>query len=95
MKIKPLFDRVVLKPIQNESKTSSGLVLAESNAEKPLLAQVITVGNGIEADGKPVEMQVNVGDKVIYSRYGGIEFKLDGQTYVIIRQSDILMVLED
>lgn len=95
MKVKPLFDRVVLKPLQNENKTSSGLILAESSTEKPMLAKVVYVGDGLNADGKDVKMQVSLGDKVIYSRYGGIEFKLDGETMVIIRQSDILMILED
>ena len=95
MKIKPLFDRVVLKPEIAQTKTQSGLIIPESTSEKPSIARVITVGNGIGFDGKDLKMQVKPGDKVIYSRFGGIEFKADNEQFIIIKQTDILAILED
>lgn len=95
MKITPLFDRVVLKEEkqpQNQTSTS-GLVLPETNQEKPLIAKVIAIGDGKTADGEKVSMQVAVGDMVLYSKYSGFVFKLNGEEVVIIRQSDILAKL--
>ena len=94
MKVKPLFDRVVLKPENTQAKTQSGLIIPESTSEKPSIAEVIAVGNGTGFEGKEVKMQISPGDHVIYSRFGGIEFKENDQTLVIIRQTDILAVLE-
>lgn len=91
MIIEPLFDRVILKAVKDsEQKSASGLVLPETNQEKPLIAKVVGVGDGITADGKTVDMVVAVGDKVVYSKYAGINFKIDGEEIVLIRQSDIL-----
>ncbi len=90
MTLKPLFDKVVIKAIETEEKTASGIVLPGSAQEKPQLAEVIAVGPGTE-DNK---MVVSVGDKVVYSKYAGSEFKLDGKDVVIIRQSDILAIVE-
>ena len=94
MKIRPLFDRVVIKSCEVEETTKSGLILTGNAKEKPQMAEVIALGPGGVVDGKDVTMSVNVGDKVIYSKYAGNEVKLDGEEYIIVRQSDILAVVE-
>lgn len=94
MTIKPLFDKVVIKTIETTETTPSGIVLPGSAQEKPQIAEVIAVGPGGIIDGKEIVMQVKVGDKVLYSKYSGSEFKLDGKEVVIIRQSDILAVVK-
>ena len=94
MKIRPLADRVVIKKVEAEEKTASGIILPGSAKEQPQMAQVIEVGPGGFVDGKEVKMEVSVGDKVIYSKYAGNEVKLDGQEYIILRQSDILAIIE-
>ena len=94
MTIKPLLDRVVLKVDNAEQTTASGIVLSAAAQEKPQFANVIAVGPGGVVDGKEVTMYVNVGDKVITSKYSGTEVKLDGEEYTIVRQSDILAVVE-
>ena len=94
MNIKPLFDRVVIKNVETETTTKSGIVLAGTAKEKPQMAEVLAVGPGGMVDGKEVKMQVQVGQKVIYSKYAGTEVKLDGQEVIIVRQSDILAVVE-
>ena len=94
MNIKPLFDRVVIKNVEVETTTKSGIVLAGTAKEKPQMAEVLAVGPGGMVDGKEVKMQVEVGQKVIYSKYAGTEVKLDGQEVIIVRQSDILAVVE-
>ncbi|CBK80758.1 Co-chaperonin GroES (HSP10) [Coprococcus catus GD/7] len=94
MKLVPLGDRVVLKQCEAEEKTKSGIILAGQAKEKPQEAKVIAVGPGGVVDGKEVTMQVAVGQKVIYSKYAGTEVKLDGEEYIIVRQNDILAVVE-
>ena len=94
MNIRPLFDRVVIKSCEVEETTKSGIILTGNAKEKPQMAEVIAVGPGGVVDGKDVTMSVNVGDKVIYSKYAGNEVKLDGEEYIIVRQSDILAVVE-
>ena len=94
MKIRPLFDRVVIKSIDSEETTKSGIVLPGAAKEKPQMAEVIAIGPGGNVDGKEIAMQVKVGDKVIYSKYAGNEVKLDGTEYIVIRQSDILAIVE-
>ncbi len=94
MTIKPLLDRVVLKVDNAEQTTASGIVLSSAAQEKPQFANVIAVGPGGMVDGKEVTMYVNVGDKVITSKYAGTEVKLDGEEYTIVKQSDILAVVE-
>ena len=94
MNIKPLFDRVVIRNVEVETTTKSGIVLAGTAKEKPQMAEVLAVGPGGKVDGKDVTMQVEVGQKVIYSKYAGTEVKLDGEEYIIVRQSDILAVVE-
>ena len=94
MKIRPLFDRVVIKSIDSEETTKRGIVLPGAAKEKPQMAEVIAIGPGGNVDGKEIAMQVKVGDKVIYSKYAGNEVKLDGTEYIVIRQSDILAVVE-
>ncbi len=94
MNLKPLGDRVVIKQIEAEEKTKSGIVLPSQAKEKPQEAEVVAVGPGGMVDGKEVAMQVKVGDKVIYSKYSGTEVKLDGTEYIIVKQSDILAIVE-
>ncbi len=94
MNIKPLLDRVVIKMEEAEETTKSGIVLAGSAKEKPQFASVVAVGPGGMVDGKEVKMYVNIGDKVITSKYSGTEVKLDGEEYTIVRQSDILAIIE-
>ena len=95
MKIKPLADRVVIKTVEAEETTKSGIILAGSAKEKPQVAEVLAVGPGGLVDGKEVEMLVKVGDKVLTSKYSGTEVKVDGEECTIVRQSDILAVVED
>ena len=95
MKIKPLADRVVVKSVEAEETTKSGIILAASAKEKPQVAEVVAVGPGGLVDGKEVKMTVKVGDRVITSKYSGTEVKCDGTEYNIVRQSDILAVVED
>lgn len=94
MKLVPLGDRVVIKALVAEETTKSGIVLPGQAKEKPQQAEVIAVGPGGMVDGKEVKMQVTVGQKVIYSKYAGTEVKLDGEEYIIVRQNDILAVVE-
>jgi len=94
MTIKPLADRVLIKMQEAEETTKSGIVLASSAQEKPQIAEVIAVGPGGMVDGKEVTMFLKVGDKVITSKYSGTEVKVDGQEYTIVRQSDVLAVVE-
>ena len=94
MTIKPLIDRVVLKPDNAEQTTASGIVLSSQAQEKPQYANVVAVGPGGVVDGNEVKMYVKVGDKVIASKYAGTEVKIDGVEYTIVRQSDILAIVE-
>ncbi len=94
MKLKPLADRVVLKSIEAEETTKSGIILTGSAKEKPQVSEVIAVGPGGVVEGKDITMYVKVGDKVILSKYSGTEIKLDGQEYTVVRQNDILAVVE-
>ena len=94
MTMKPLADRVVIKMVEAEETTKSGIILAGSAKEKPQIAEVIAVGPGGVVDGKETVMYVKAGDKVITSKYSGTEVKIDGTDYVIVRQSDILAVVE-
>jgi len=94
MKLRPLGDRVILKQLEAEEKTKSGIILPGSAQEKPQEAEVVAVGPGGNIDGKEVVMQVKIGDKVIYSRYAGTEAKLDDDEYTIVKQSDILAIVE-
>lgn len=94
MTIKPLFDKVVLKPDEKEETTASGIVLSSAAQEKPQYANVVAVGPGGMIDGNEVVMTVKPGDKVIASKYAGTDVKVDGEEYTIVRQSDILAILE-
>ncbi len=94
MAIKPLFDRVVVEQINNEETTKSGIVLLDKDQEKPQMALVVAVGPGGIVDGKEVTMNVKVGDKVLCSKYAGSEFKIDGKEVTILRQSDILAIVD-
>lgn len=90
MNLKPLFDRVVLKNIKQKKETLSGIIIPESVGDEPVYAEVIATGDGDTFEGKKCEMAVQVGDKVIYNRYGAVTFKINGEEFVILRQSDIL-----
>jgi chaperonin GroES len=94
MKLKPLCDRVVIKQLEAEETTKSGIVLPSQSKEKPQQAEVLAVGPGGIVDGKEIKMEVKVGDRVIYSKYAGTEVKLDDEEYIIVKHSDILAVVE-
>lgn len=94
MKLVPLGDRVVLKQLVAEETTKSGIVLPGQSKEKPQQAEVLAVGPGGMVDGKEVKMEVKVGNNVIYSKYAGTEVKMDEEEYIIVRQSDILAIIE-
>ena len=94
MKLKPLADRVVIKMVEAEETTKSGIILAGAAKAKPAMAEIVEVGPGGVVDGKEVKMVVEVGQKVITSKYSGTEVKLDGEEYTIVRQSDILAIVE-
>lgn len=94
MKLVPLGDRIVLKQLEAEETTKSGIVLPGQSKEKPQQAEVIAVGPGGVVDGKEIKMEVKVGDKVIYSKYAGTDVKLEEEEYIIVKQSDVLAVVE-
>ena len=94
MNLKPLGDRVVIKQLEEEATTKSGIVLPGQSKEKPQQAEVVAVGPGGVVDGKEVKMEVKVGDQVIYSKYSGTEVKLDDEEYIIVKQSDILAIIQ-
>ena len=94
MKLVPLFDKVVLKQLEAEETTKSGIGLTGQPKEKPSQAEVIAVGPGGVVDGKEITMQVKAGDKVIYSKYAGTEVELDNETFIVVKQKDILAVIE-
>ena len=94
MTIKPLFDKIVIESIESQEKTASGIVLPGSAQEKPEQARVIAVGPGGIVDGKEITMQIKVGDVILYNKYAGNEFKLDGKEVTILRQSDVLAIIE-
>ena len=94
MKLQPLGDRVVLKQLEAEETTKSGIVLPGQSKEKPQQAEVVAVGPGGVIDGKEVKMQVKEGQKVIYSKYAGTEVKLDDEEFIIVKQNDVLAVVE-
>ena len=94
MNVKPLGDRVVIKNVEIEETTKSGILLTGAAKEKPQMAEVLAVGPGGLVDGKEITMNVKVGDKVIYSKYAGTEVKIDGVEYTILRQDEILAIVE-
>ena len=95
MKIQPLFDRVLLKNIIKNPQTKSGIFIPETVGDEPLYAKVVAIGNGDFFDGEKYEMAVSVGDKVIYNKYGATNIKIDGEEFAILRQSDILCILNE
>ena len=94
MNIKPLGDRVVIKMVEAEETTKSGIILTARAQEKPKMAEIVAVGPGGVVDGKEVKMELKVGDKVITSKYAGTEIKFDGTEYTILKQSDVLAIVE-
>ena len=92
--LKPLADRVIIKMIESEETTKSGIILAGNSKEKPQIAEVISVGPGGEVDGKEVKMYIQKGDKVVVNKYAGTEIKYEGEEYIIVKQSDILAIAE-
>lgn len=95
MKLKPLFDKIVLKQVEALEKTASGIVLPGAAKEKPQMAEVLAVGPGGIIDGKEIKMQVKPGDIILYSKYAGSEFKIDDENVTIIRQSDVLAIVAE
>ena len=95
MTIKPLFDKIVVEAVESEEKTAGWLFLPDSAKEKPQSAKVLAVGPGGTVDGKEVTMQVKVGDVILYNKYAGSDFKLDGKEVTILKQSDVLAVIVD
>ncbi len=95
LNLKPLGDRLVVKPLEDEEVTPSGIVLPETAKEKPQKGEVLSVGPGArDDDGKRIEMDVSVGDKVLFAKYGGTEIKMDGDKLLILRESDVLAILD-
>jgi chaperonin GroES len=95
MKIRPLQDRVIVKRLEEEQKTKGGIIIPDSAKEKPVEGKIIAVGKGkVADDGKLIKLDVKEGDKVLFSKYGGTEVKIDGQDYLIMREDDILGVIE-
>ena len=94
MKLKPLADKVVLKQVEAEEKTKGGIILTSAGQEKPEIYEVIAVGPGGVIDGQDIEMEVDPGDKVIMGKYSGTKVKIDGEEYTIVRQNDILAIVE-
>jgi len=94
MKLKPLFDNVVLKRVNAEVTTASGILLAGAEKEKPQVAEVVAVGAGAYVDGKTLPMQVSVGDKVIFPQYAGNQFRIDGEDLIVVTQKDILAIID-
>ena len=92
--IKPLADRVLIKMIENEETTKSGIILAPAAKEKPSVAKVLAVGPGGTVDGKEIKMEIKIGDKVIVSKYAGTEIKYEGEELLIVKQNDILAIVE-
>ena len=92
--LKPLLDRVVLKPVESEETTKSGIVLAQNSKEKSQIATVVAVGNGGLVDGKEVKMELEVGDRVVYSKYAGTSIKYDDEEYIIVKQDEVLAIVE-
>lgn len=95
MKIKPLFDRVVVDPTTKGNETPSGIVLPETLQERPQIGVIVAIGDGTSFDGNKMEMKVKVGDRVVYNKYVGTELKVDGKTLIILRQIDLIGVLND
>ena len=94
MKLKPLFDKIVIQQVESNETTAGGIILPSKAQEKSQMAKIVAVGSGGTVDGKDVTIVVKVGDTVLYSKYAGTDFKVDGQEYIIIRQSDILAIVE-
>lgn len=92
--LKPLADRVVIRMLESEEKTKSGIILTENSKEKPQIAEVVAVGPGGNVDGKEIKMYIKKGDKVVASKYSGTEIKYEGIDYIIVKQSDILAIAE-
>ena len=94
MKLKPLYDRVVILPDQKETMSHSGIILPETSQGRPQTGVVVAIGDGENFDGEQIGMKVGLDDKVLYNKYAGVELKLDGTTYIVLRQIDIIGVME-
>lgn len=95
MKIKPLYDRVVILPNEETNVTKSGIVLPETSQEKPQIGKVVAIGDGENFDGVKTDLKVRIGDNVVYSKFAGVELKYDNITHIVLRQIDIIGILED
>lgn len=94
MKFKPLFDRVVVLPKTQNSVTDSGIVLPETSQERPQIGEIVAIGDGTDFDGNKQEMKVKVRDEVLFNKYAGVELKMDGKTYIVMRQIDLIGVMK-
>ena len=95
MNFKPLFDRVVLKNLNKQNQTKSGIIIPETVGDDPLYGEVIAVGNGDNFEGNKIEILVSIGDKVLYNKYGAITFKCDDEEFIVLRQSDIFGIFKE
>jgi len=93
-KVQPLGDRVLLKPLEAEEKTKGGIILPDTAKEKPQEGEIVSIGSGRTEDGKKVELEVKIGDKVLYGKYSGTEIKVDGEDYLIVKEEDILAIIK-
>ncbi|MBQ8430870.1 MAG: co-chaperone GroES [Clostridia bacterium] len=94
MIIKPLFDRVLIEPIENERITKSGIILPSTSQERPQTGKVIAIGSGVDIDNNDVGMMVKVGDKVLFNKYSGSEVKIEDKIYLLLRQIDLIAIIE-
>ncbi len=94
MKFKPLYDRVVILPKNQNSVSSSGIVLPETSQERPQIGEVVAIGDGTDFDGNKREMKVKVGDEVLFNKYAGVELKFEGETYIVMREIDVIGVMK-
>ena len=95
MKFKPIFDRVLLKPEENQAMSSSGIILPQTSQERPQIGRVVAVGDGENLDAVKTEMRLTEGDKVLFSKYAGAEIKIDGELFIVLRQIDVLGVFDE
>ncbi len=95
MKVKPLHDRIIVKRLEEEEKTKGGIIIPDSAKEKPIEGKVIAVGGGkIKKDGKKIPMEVKKGDRVLFAKYGGTEIKIDGEEHLMMKEDDVLAIIE-
>ena len=95
MRLKPIFDRVLIKPEENQTMSASGIILPQTSQERPQMGKVVAVGDGENMDAVKTEMKIKVGDKVLFSKYAGVEIKMDEERFIVLRQIDVLGVFDE